>query len=273
VYWQLATETARLYKAGQIDRLHVAHDLEPLSLASTARFLNYFQTGIATSVEASDFAAVPFAFFGFVRLPQDGSRAQLLDLASVRYVLPTRSVPWLAERYRRVENLGALPAIFENAAALPRAYRAVRAEAEPASAETALQRLAAPGFDPRTVVMLDAPPAGFGEVDAAAAIAADRGSTQVERDEPEYQSIRTRGEQPVVLVFTDAFYPGWEATLDGEPARLLRANTAFRAVAVPPGEHRVEMRYRPPAFFAGILLSGAVLAAGAVLWGLRRLTS
>ena len=57
--------------------------------------------------------------------------------------------------------------------------------------------------------------------------------------------LRTRGDEPAAVVLTDAHYPGWEATLDGSPAPLLRANLLFRAVAVPPGEHEIVMRYRP----------------------------
>ena len=77
-------------------------------------------------------------------------------------------------------------------------------------------------------------------------------------------TIRTRGASPAVLVLNDSFYPGWEATLDGVDVPLLRANTAFRAVAVPAGEHVVEMRYRPRSFEVGLALAGvAILLLGA----------
>jgi hypothetical protein len=47
------------------------------------------------------------------------------------------------------------------------------------------------------------------------------------------------------LVVSDALAPGWTASLDGRPAALLRVDMAFRAVPVPAGTHRVEMRYDP----------------------------
>ena len=75
--------------------------------------------------------------------------------------------------------------------------------------------------------------------------------------------IRSEGEKPGLVVLTDAHYPGWEATLDGEPVRILRANLDFRAVVVPAGIHEIEMRYRPASFRTGILLAGlSVLACG-----------
>jgi len=47
------------------------------------------------------------------------------------------------------------------------------------------------------------------------------------------------------LVNTDAYYPGWRAYVDDRPAALYRANVAFRAVLVPPGQHTVTFRYEP----------------------------
>lgn len=62
---------------------------------------------------------------------------------------------------------------------------------------------------------------------------------------------------------SDADYPGWEARVDGRPAPLLRADYAFRGVALPAGRHEVELRYRPRALWAALAASG--LAALAIL--------
>ncbi|SVE35408.1 uncharacterized protein METZ01_LOCUS488262, partial [marine metagenome] len=63
------------------------------------------------------------------------------------------------------------------------------------------------------------------------------------------------------LVLTDMFFPGWYAEIDGEEQKILRANYAFRAIQVPPGEHRVEFRYSPLSFSIGAGLSLFSLAA------------
>jgi hypothetical protein len=47
------------------------------------------------------------------------------------------------------------------------------------------------------------------------------------------------------LVVSDTLVPGWTARVDDRPAPLIRADLAFRAVPVPAGRHRVEMRYDP----------------------------
>ena len=50
--------------------------------------------------------------------------------------------------------------------------------------------------------------------------------------------------------------------MDGHEAALLRANVAFRAVAVPAGTHVVEMRYRPRALPLGLGLSATAVILG-----------
>ena len=48
-----------------------------------------------------------------------------------------------------------------------------------------------------------------------------------------------------VIVFSEVFYPGWTATVDGKPAELGRANYLLRALNVSPGKHKVELMFHP----------------------------
>ena len=62
-----------------------------------------------------------------------------------------------------------------------------------------------------------------------------------------------------LLVIASTWYPGVSATVDGDPAEVLRANAAFCAVPLPAGRHRVELIYRPHGLAAGLLVTGLSL--------------
>ena len=48
-----------------------------------------------------------------------------------------------------------------------------------------------------------------------------------------------------VVVFSEIYYPGWTATIDGQPAELGRVNYILRALNVKPGKHDVVLTFKP----------------------------
>ncbi|MCB0175462.1 MAG: hypothetical protein KDJ97_33480 [Anaerolineae bacterium] len=73
------------------------------------------------------------------------------------------------------------------------------------------------------------------------------------------------------LILLDTYYPGWIATIDGDPTPIYPANTIGRAIYVPPGDHGVKFDYRPLSFRVGVGLFGlmVVIIIGAWLWRLN----
>ena len=74
-------------------------------------------------------------------------------------------------------------------------------------------------------------------------------------------------ESSYVLV-SENWFPDWQATVDGVPARVLRGDYALITVPVPPGAKRVELTFRSAAYRTGktiSLLSLVLLAAIALL--------
>jgi hypothetical protein len=71
------------------------------------------------------------------------------------------------------------------------------------------------------------------------------------------------------VLLRDGWAPGWSARVDGEPADL-RASGRHRSVRVPPGTHRVAMKYRPAGLFLALGTSGLALAAATALAVRRR---
>lgn len=260
-------------RLGQAAGIRVLQDLEPLSLATTSRFVQFLGTGDAGVVTGDPGVVRPVfgaPYAGTPVLPATPERAALLDLLAIRFAALTRPPAWLEAAWRPVPAGPSTPRLFENPRALPRVWRAARAEAEPPDPQAALERLLAPGFDLRTRVLLDPPLAAL----AAGAAAADPGAagwSRIERDDPEHVAVHTGGREAGVLVLADAWYPGWQVTVDGAPAESLRVDTALRGVQVPAGESVVEWRYRPRSFRLGVLAAAASgIGLAGVLLGARR---
>ena len=48
-----------------------------------------------------------------------------------------------------------------------------------------------------------------------------------------------------VLVFSEIYYPGWKATVDGKTVELGRVNYILRALQLKPGKHEVVLDFHP----------------------------
>ncbi len=69
------------------------------------------------------------------------------------------------------------------------------------------------------------------------------------RPAPERIVVETGGAPDLAMVFvSEAHHPWWRATVDGEPAPVLRAQMAFMAVPVRPGSRVIDLHFDPPWF-------------------------
>jgi uncharacterized membrane protein YfhO len=72
--------------------------------------------------------------------------------------------------------------------------------------------------------------------------------------------VKTSGARASVVVVAAAWFPGWEAHVDGKQVPVLIADGAFLGVAVPPGEHEIVLVYKKPVTAAvGLAITGATL--------------
>jgi hypothetical protein len=136
----------------------------------------------------------------------------------------------------------------------PRTYAV--GEARLATGEAALAALADPRLDLRRAVILAEGQAMSG---AATPFA---GSSRLVELRPDHVRLEAELSRAGYVVLVDGYDPGWRAEIDGRPAPVLRANIAFRAVAVPAGRHVVEYRYRPTSVILGASISVLTLALG-----------
>ena len=131
------------------------------------------------------------------------------------------------------------------------------------SEEEAVRIVMDPATDLRTTVVLDRPIATQSCTEGA-------GVVYTAIDE-QHLRLDATAACAGVLVLSDNWYPGWQATLDGKPVDILRADNALRGVAVPRGPHRIEMRYHPSGMRGGAILSLLTLAGVllAAIWPAR----
>jgi hypothetical protein len=77
---------------------------------------------------------------------------------------------------------------------------------------------------------------------------------------------RIEADRPTSFVVRDAWATGWSATVNGGETPLTRTSDGHRAVAVPAGTSRVQMRYRPPGVAAALLVSVGTALALLAAW-------
>lgn len=70
-----------------------------------------------------------------------------------------------------------------------------------------------------------------------------------------------RLDEPALVLFRMTWHPHWRAAIDGERAETAMLSPGYVGVAVPAGEHRLTVSYRPPAWTRAALISGLLLLA------------
>jgi hypothetical protein len=201
--------------------------------------------------------------YHFADVRPEGLFSPLLDMLNVRWVLvPSRSArdPQPGDPARIAALAARLPTVYDDGTvrilarptALPRAWFVHDARREPEP----LRLLASGAVDPATTVLLEVDPPPLGQPTNPA-----RDQARIVAYEPERIRVETTSDADALLVLSEIAYPAWTATVDGEPATLLVANHALRAVPVPAGTHTVELRFRSVALATGTALS-AVTALG-----------
>ena len=167
---------------------------------------------------------------------------RVLDLYGVRYHVGRKPPP---DAGREVFDSPQGWKVWERPTAFPRAW-VVHNVTVARGRDEVTQLVLAPAVNLRERVILDR--------QVPIESCTDQGNVRL--DSYRNQHVALTAELPCagVLVLSDNWFPGWEATLDGRPVPVLVANGALRAIAVPAGRHRVEMRYSP----ASIRWGGAV---------------
>ena len=90
-------------------------------------------------------------------------------------------------------------------------------------------------------------------------------AARYESYDPKRIVLTTEAKTSTVLLLNDKHHPAWKVTVDGRPAKLLRANYLMRGVHLTAGKHEVEFRFSPSENSIRLSLSGFGLGALAIL--------
>jgi hypothetical protein len=208
-------------------------------------------------------------FLGAVALTVQEWRLHLLDAVNARYFVAGARLPAhpsLAPVWVGQDRDGNPRAVYENAGALPRAW--VVGDYTVATGEQALALLVSGSVDLTRTVILPREP-------ALRPVPGDTARVDVVRSGDHELALAVELDRPGIVVVSEAYYPDWKGTVDGEPAEIMRANHAFRAVALGPGRHEIVMRYdaslvRTGASVSLVALALTVAAAAGSAWRERR---
>jgi hypothetical protein len=191
------------------------------------------------------------------------TRLRLLRIMNVGYVLAESPPPGLSPVLE-------VPHLYRLSGPLPRAWLVSQAQVISAP-DDLLSELMSAAFDPTAEVLLESANYAPGQpgdpsLETEARPAAHPLSTPSPHSTPPsvtvslHEAWNSRTIDLVVpgpgyLVLAYTYYPGWHATVDDQPAEVLRANYAFMALPLEAGEHQVLLYYRPLSLTLGALVS------------------
>jgi hypothetical protein len=115
-----------------------------------------------------------------------------------------------------------------------------------------LNRLTSPDFDPTKKILFEKeenPPHLLQDLFRTSLPV---GRAKIISYRPDQIMIETESPEAGLLFLSEIYYPGWKASVDGQPREILRGNYLFRAIEIPGGNHVVHFFFDPLSIKLGI---------------------
>ncbi len=173
--------------------------------------------------------------------PPAATEDQVRDLLNIRFFTET-------DRDRRTLTLRERPGFLQRAFLVFRTHT-VHSEEELSAFLRSSQ------FDPRTVAVLEEEP----HVTLRDGADSSRWRADITDYHQNAITLHVETEQPGMLVVSEAWFPGWNAYLNGTQTPVYRTDFSLRGVFVPAGTTTVELRYEPASFALGATMTLATL--------------
>jgi hypothetical protein len=101
------------------------------------------------------------------------------------------------------------------------------------------------------------------------------GSITLVNHSPRTMTYESQSATGGLVVFSEIYYPGWKATVDGKESDILRADYILRALQVPAGRHTIVFNFEPDPYVTGNKITTAsswlvlLLFLGSMAWTLK----
>jgi hypothetical protein len=183
------------------------------------------------------------------------------QLLNVFYVLSERDLdgPGLTRVFPPGDPVEGQVRVYAMGDPFPRAWVVHAAEVIP-DEEAALARLSADEFDLRRVAVVAEPP------DITLPGPTHGSSAWVTASAPNEITLEVNAAADGLLILSEVTYPGWRASVDGEPASLVQADGLLRGISVPEGRHTVRVWYAPTSVRLGLIVSALALIVSLGSW-------
>jgi len=212
--------------------------------------------------------------YHFTDILSGAGRSQLLDMLNVRYLVVDASIA--SDREDIVHLTSDRPEVFrndlvtvyENPGAFPRAW--IVHEVRSASPLEALEAIHTRQVDARDVAFLDGPAPVLlheGPATATRQWQAAPEAVDVNRKSDDALAMTTTSAAAGLLVVSEVYDPNWHVTIDGRETEVYQANGALVGLALPAGDHRVELEYRSESLRKGLYVSSATIVLCLVVLG------
>ena len=179
-----------------------------------------------------------------------GRQTALYDMLNVQYVIVKDGTPLPEGKFALAFDAPGPLAVYRNATPFPRAWLVHEIQTVDSYTQvyTALQ---APTFDPRQQAILVADPA---LPVLAPATAAEK--VQITHYGSNEIALAVNSSAPALVVLSEIWYPGWQATVNGVAQPVWQANGALRAILVPSGQSTVLLNFAPWSWRLGLIAFG-----------------
>jgi hypothetical protein len=181
--------------------------------------------------------------------------APIVDLAGAQYVVSAS--PLIATEALGLLASGQSLYLYRNLNAAPRVFIVDDVQVVPNS-DVAAQAIGAPTFNVCQFATLENPPF---IPPLARTSAGCVGSAAITRYSANEVVVHVDTPADGMLVLSDAYYPGWQVTVDNIPQPLFKANGVFRGAWVGKGVHEVRFTFWPSRVLTGGVISVVSLAA------------